>query len=185
MNAKDRIVNERASLCALRTWMANSMVGQVPAEHAAALGDLLKYLDVMSEKGPAARGLTVHFLRAIGLLPKSERSRKYGLGNLAGDLKDKLESVSRYSLLRLSALKVKSGKEEGDAVQDPPLTLTARAPRRTARNDSPRSSPSRSSLIGSGEKAVGRGGAHLARRPRPRVRIGWSWGHPYEMVSIS
>lgn len=124
MNSKDRIENERASLGALREWMAEKMAGQVPAEHEAALGDLLAYLDVMSEKGPAARGLRVHFLRAIGVIPKSERSRKYGLGNLAGDLKGKLESVSTFSLRRLYALRAKTKTQEGEAMRGPPLSLT-------------------------------------------------------------
>lgn len=124
MNSKSRIEKERASLGALRTWMVEQLAKQVPAEHEAALGDLLKYLDVMSEKSVAARGLTVHFLRAIGVLPKTERSRKYGLGNLAGDLKSKLESVSTFSLRRLYALKAKEGKQGGESMQGPPLLLT-------------------------------------------------------------
>jgi hypothetical protein len=105
MNSKDRIESERASLGALRTWMAESMSKQVPAEHEAALGDLLKYLDAMSAKGSTARGLTVHFLRAIGVIPKSEKSKKYGLGPRSTDLRTRLAEVSSHSLRQICLLR--------------------------------------------------------------------------------
>jgi hypothetical protein len=124
MNTDKRVEEEMASLKGLRHWMADTLAGQIPEEHKSALGDLLAYLDAMTQKKASARGLTLHFLRAIGVLPKSERSRKYGLGPLAGDLKSKLEAVSRFSLLRLGSLKSNSGNTEASPMQEPPLPLT-------------------------------------------------------------
>lgn len=124
MTTKQRVDNEMASLKGLRLWMSHALEGQVPQEHEAALGDLLAFLDEMTQPKPTGRGLTTHFLRAIGVLPKSERSRKYGLGPLAGDLKGRLASVSKFTLTRLYALKSHNENKEGSGLQEPPLPLS-------------------------------------------------------------
>ena len=124
MTSKQQVDNQMASLKGLRLWMSDALEGQVPQEHKAALGDLLSFLDKMTQPKSTGRGLTTHFLRAIGVLPKSERSRKYGLGPLAGDLKGRLASVSNFTLTRLYSLKSHNENKEGSGLQGPPLPLS-------------------------------------------------------------
>jgi Transposase IS66 family len=124
MNPKERIEQERASLGALRQWMGESLTGLVPAQHEAALGDLLSYIDALSEKKASGRALTVHFLRAIGVMPKSEKSKKYGLGPQTGDITSRIARVSRHALRKWLALSRKQKNQKGEAVPEIPFPLS-------------------------------------------------------------
>ena len=67
------IQDEMKSLGALRAWMLSNVSPLVPTELESPLGEVLRYLDLLSTEKASSRGLARHFLRAIGVLPKSEK----------------------------------------------------------------------------------------------------------------
>ena len=103
----------------LGNWLKEKAVPEVPDEISETLRLFCQYLEIASQKTAGARGMRRHFLRAVGILPKSERSKKVGIqANKTKSIEEKRRLVKRLlsqlAREREKDLKPKK-KEEGES----------------------------------------------------------------------
>jgi hypothetical protein len=116
MKNSDLLGSQIKELSALREWMQANLSTSVPKDLANPFSEMLNFLDLMTKPKSEGRALTRHFLRAIGILPKSEK-RNIGIGPLTKERKVSLEHLSRFVLNKIFAKK--RNKLPLEAVLDP------------------------------------------------------------------